>query len=477
MSVKFRLKEAGFAYPQEGLGLQPLSLTIERGEGLLVAGHSGSGKSTLARLLVGLIPHLYHGCLQGEVWLDDLLTAQTPLWELTRRAGLVFQNPASQMLTTSVEEEIIFGLENLGLSQREIQERTTEALRTFNLEPLRRRSPQTLSGGEQQKLALASILARRPPALVLDEPLSMLDSTSALDFVDTLNSGLQGGRTLVICEHRLEYLQAIKGLRTLHLNGQQTGAAENQPEMTAPLEDHRRHGLTGDHFQIQVHHLTVERGGQRILDNLEFTLHSGEVVALVGPNGAGKTTLLRALAGLQKAHGLISAVESGRAEPPSLGMVFQNPDIQLFNPTVREEILYRLPQPDLELYDWLMHILDLERYAGTPPLLLSEGEKRRVALATTLMRRPRHGVLLDEPSLGQDRNHKAILRQALRHLADSGQVVLMATHDLELASSADRMILLSKYGILEDGPAEAVMQNQAAWDRLGLRVPDWVVRG
>src|SRR5690606_25965891 len=194
MSVKFRLEEAGFAYPQEGLGLQPLSLTIERGEGLLVAGHSGSGKSTLARLLVGLIPHLYHGCLQGEVWLDDLLTAQTPLWELTRRAGLVFQNPASQMLTTSVEEEIIFGLENLGLSQREIQERTTEALRTFNLDPLRRRSPQTLSGGEQQKLALASILARRPPALVLDEPLSMLDSTSALDFVDTLNSGLQGGR-------------------------------------------------------------------------------------------------------------------------------------------------------------------------------------------------------------------------------------------------------------------------------------------
>jgi len=222
---------------------------------------------------------------------------------------------------------------------------------------------------------------------------------------------------------------------------------------------------------------TYRPSARPAVDGLSLHVRPGEIFGFLGPNGAGKTTLLRALAGLQKAHGQISAVESGRAEPPSLGMVFQNPDIQLFNPTVREEILYRLPQPDLELYDWLMHVLDLERYTGTPPLLLSEGEKRRVALATTLMRRPRHGVLLDEPSLGQDRNHKAILRQALRHLADSGQVVLMATHDLELASSADRMILLSKYGILEDGPAEAVMQNQAAWDRLGLQVPDWVVRG
>jgi energy-coupling factor transporter ATP-binding protein EcfA2 len=165
-----RAEAVAYRYPQNNYGLAPISLAVQPGERLLVAGPSGCGKSTLARCLAGLIPHLYRGALEGDVWLDGLHTAATPLWRLAERAGLVFQNPAAQMLGQSVEEEIVFGLENLGLSPPAIRESLEATLDRFGLEPLRKRSPQTLSGGEQQKLALAAIMARRPPILILDEP-------------------------------------------------------------------------------------------------------------------------------------------------------------------------------------------------------------------------------------------------------------------------------------------------------------------
>jgi energy-coupling factor transporter ATP-binding protein EcfA2 len=165
-----RAEKVAYRYPQNNHGLASISLSIQPGERVLVTGPSGCGKSTLARCLTGLIPHLYRGAPAGDVWLDDLRTAATPLWQLTERAGLVFQNPAAQMLAHSVEEEIVFGLENLGLSPPTIRERLEATLTRFGLEGLRTRSPQTLSGGEQQKLALAAVTARQPPVLVLDEP-------------------------------------------------------------------------------------------------------------------------------------------------------------------------------------------------------------------------------------------------------------------------------------------------------------------
>jgi energy-coupling factor transporter ATP-binding protein EcfA2 len=205
---------------------------------------------------------------------------------------------------------------------------------------------------------------------------------------------------------------------------------------------------------------------------VDLALPGGQVVAIVGRNGVGKTTLLRALVGLERHEGAVT-VDGAAAD---LGMVFQNADLQLFNPTVREEILYRLPAPDLSLYAWLMAALGLARYENTPPLLLSEGEKKRVALATVLMRKPRHGVLLDEPALGQDAAHKTMLVRVARRLAASGQLVVITTHDLALAASADRLLLLGPEGIMADGPPEGVLDDTAPWARLGLVVPAWMRR-
>ena len=465
MTSTVRAKGVAYRYPQNNHGLAPISLKIEKGERLLVAGPSGCGKSTLARCITGLIPHLYHGVLEGEVWLGDRRTVDTQLWQLAERAGIVFQNPAAQMLAHSVEEEIVFGLENLGLPRGTIAERLEATLARFDLEVMRDRSPQTLSGGEQQKLALASIIARRPPVLVLDEPLSMLDGTAAGELVMHLDSLAEAGTTVIACEHREEYLQPLSGLRTVRLDGMSPAGVEW--EALQPLQPLAAGNGAG---RLELEGVTVSLGGRLILRDLSFSAAAGQVVAIVGRNGVGKTTLLRSLAGLQKHEGTVRMNDSR----PDLGLVFQNADLQLFNATVREEILFRVPNPDMVLYNWLLAALGLGRYEQVPPLLLSEGEKKRVALATVLMRQPRHGVLLDEPSLGQDAAHKALLIRLARALADAGQLVILTTHDLPLAAQADRLALMGPEGFLTEGPPTEVLRDDAAWARLGLAVPGWL---
>jgi energy-coupling factor transporter ATP-binding protein EcfA2 len=218
---------------------------------------------------------------------------------------------------------------------------------------------------------------------------------------------------------------------------------------------------------LEVSSLSVTLGKQRILRDLGFAAEGGSVIAIVGRNGVGKTTLLRALAGLQT-HTGTAAIDG---DQPDLGLVFQNPDLQLFNPTVREEILYRLPEPDMMHYKWLIQVLGLVPYEHCRPLLLSEGEKKRVALATVLMRRPQHGILLDEPSLGQDEHHKAMLVHLCRALAEAGLLVILTTHDLGLAAQSDRLLLLGPDGFVADGPPTDVMRDGTAWTSIELPIP------
>jgi energy-coupling factor transport system ATP-binding protein len=461
-------EQVSFRYPQEGQGLPPISLEIAPGNLTLITGSSGCGKSTLARCLMGLIPHLYHGQLSGEVWLNGYRTTDAPMWQLAEKAGMVFQNPAAQMLAPSVEDEIIFGLENLGLRRAEIKTRLESVMQDFDLTRMRDRNPQTLSGGEQQKLALAAIMARQPEALILDEPLSMLDTTAATDLIAYLGRFAVNGKAVVMFEHRREYLDGVPELQHLTLEGKPKSQDFLQDGMTLPSQMN---------FGLEIEGLRVQLGGRAILQNLNLSLISGQIVAVVGRNGIGKTTLLRTLTGLQKYGGIVKVVTPHGDQHPDFGMVFQNPDLQLFNASVRDEILYRVPNPDLVYYHWLLAALGLNPYENTPPLLLSEGEKKRVALGLVLMRRPAHGLLLDEPSLGQDNAHKTILIRMLRTLAGSGQLVIMTTHDLTLASQADRLVLLGPGGeIVADGATDMVFQDRTAWQRTGIALPAWFLR-
>jgi energy-coupling factor transporter ATP-binding protein EcfA2 len=467
MTRLLQIEKARFSYPQDGHGLQPFSLSLDKGQGVAITGPSGCGKSTLARCVCGLIPHLYHGQFEGMVLLDGLPMTDLPLWQIVERVGIVFQNPATQMLAPSVSEEIIFGLENLGLERSEIALRLEAVLDQFGLQAMRDRSPLTLSGGEQQKLALAAILARQPELVVLDEPLSMLDTSAAVSLLEALGRLMESGKALMICEHRHDYLQQIHGLDYRTMAGcPQPTQSETSLELGAQFQ--------GGSFRLIVDGLAVQIAGRKILNGLDFDAQGGQILAVVGPNGAGKTTLLRALAGFQSFDGEVMIEVGGMRERPSFGMVFQNPDLQLFNASVKEEILYRVRQPDMDLYQSLITALGLSNYEQTPPLLLSEGEKRRLALATVLMRQPVHGLLLDEPSLGQDSQHKAFLLGILRALKEIGMLVLLATHDLELAGRADRLLLMEPGGLVSDGEPKMVFKDQAAWKRAGLILPDWM---
>ncbi len=463
-------KQVSFSYPQNHRGLPPITISIGRGEGVLIHGSSGCGKSTLARCLSGMIPHLYHGDFQGMVLINGKSTRDYELWQLSELMGMVFQNPAMQILAETVEEEILFGLENLGMPRSQMVEKLEMTLDQFSLQQFRQRSPLTLSGGEQQKLALASIVARNPQVLILDEPLSMLDTTSAIEFVSAVDHLIDKGISAVICEHRQQFLTGIKKLKTIQLNGNSS--------IELPITElDTIYPPLASHFDLTVNNLSVIRGNKTILNDLNFHLHSGEIVAVVGRNGAGKTTLFRALMKLLPYNGNIAVNSDNGQEEARFNMIFQNPDTQLFNATVREEILYNIHNPDFSLYKWLIESLNLVRYEDTPPLLLSEGEKRRVALATALMHPLHHGVLLDEPSLGQDGEHKRILMRLLRSLANSGYLVLISTHDLELAAKADQILLLSQNGIEDLGLSKEILANDVAWNKIGLVKPDWMDLG
>jgi energy-coupling factor transporter ATP-binding protein EcfA2 len=463
-AIMLQAKHISFRYPQANQGLKPTSLEANPGEITLVTGSSGSGKSTLARCLMGLIPHLYNGEFAGKVWLNGFSTDDVEMWQIAEKAGMVFQNSAAQMLAPSVEQEIIFGLENLGLDHAEIKTRLERVLDQFGLAHLRWRSPQTLSGGEQQKLALAAMIARQTDVLILDEPLSMLDTTAAGELIAHLEQLAKAGKTIVIFEHRKEFLEGIKCLSVKQLDG--------EPDSTNLMAGNGKLPKT-DPFAVKIRHLEVDLGGRLILNDLNLDFPSRESVAVIGRNGVGKTTLLRALAGLQKYAGRINAVTPSEESSPDLGIVFQNPDLQLFNPSVKDEILYRVADPDMELYETLLDVLGLKPYEDTPPLLLSEGEKKRLAFAMILMRKPKHGILLDEPSLGQDSHHKAILFQMIDLLVEAGKLVVLTTHDLTLAAAADRLILLGADGVVADGRPSVVFQDVQKWQQAGIEIPDW----
>jgi energy-coupling factor transporter ATPase len=182
-----------------------VSLRMEKGEFTLITGPSGCGKTTLCRCFNGLIPHFYQGELKGEITSIELNIAEHPIYELAKHVGLVFQNPENQLFALSVEKDVAFGLENLGLPREEMRRRVDDAMKLTGIYELRERAPHELSGGQQQRVAIASVLAMQPEVIILDEPTSFLDPLSAkkiFEVIDHLNKSL--GITIVLVEHRLD---------------------------------------------------------------------------------------------------------------------------------------------------------------------------------------------------------------------------------------------------------------------------------
>lgn len=481
MAAAVRLERVCFRYPGSDRVLQDLELGIDAGEYAVVFGANGSGKSSFAYLLNGLIPHFFGGSLQGLVQVGALSTRDCATADLFHQVGLVLQNPDAQLFSSTVADELAFGLESLGLPALQIEERILATAAALGIETLLGQSPETLSGGEQRLAAIASVLAMDPALVVLDEPFANLDWTFAQRVRSLLADLHRRGKTVIVIEHRTgDFLQDATRLAVFD-NGR---CAHNGPAADF------RHTLAERRLipaypalslpavsqaivpVLSIEHLGFSIGKKKILEDVTFALRPGEVVALVGKNGAGKSTLVRHLIGLLKPlsgevrlHG-----SSIRDQAPSklarrIGVCFQNPNDQFFKTTVRDELAVGLRRRGVAADEGIGELYRRFRLDGLldrSPYRLSEGQKKQVAISAVLAMGP-EVLVLDEPTVSQDAAGKEALAAWIGELAGLGIAVLVATHDLDFAAAcAARWVLLDEGRVRGDGAAADITRLMGA---------------
>jgi energy-coupling factor transport system ATP-binding protein len=459
----FSLCGFSYRYPQaREWALRDVDLAL--GPGLhLLAGASGSGKSTLLRTVNGLVPHFHGGdvCGRAIVAGRDVLASTTRA--LAGHAGIVFQDPETQSVYATVERDVAFGLENLGVSRGQMIARVGEALERMGIAMLRSRAVATLSGGERQRLALAGVLAMRPAVIALDEPLSQLDPVGAAELEALLRQLAAAGATVLMAEHRLNRLLASASSLTAVDAGRVTGPYD--AEATRHLR-RRPAGarvaprgaalspppLERGELAWALRGVAVGPGREPLVEGVDVAGASGEVTVLIGRNGSGKTTLLRTVAGLL-------APRRGRVEraPGRVAYLPQNPTALLHRSTLLAEVELTLRRSgERDEPERMLRALSLAHLARRYPRDLSAGERQRAALAAVLAGRPRI-ALLDEPTRGMDDGARRALVLLLRDLTSRGTSVLMATHDGELAAEvADRLLEVGGGRVRDLSPAAAL---------------------
>ncbi|MCZ7575371.1 MAG: energy-coupling factor transporter ATPase [Ardenticatenaceae bacterium] len=514
-----RFDDVSYSYPlAKAPALSHLSLDIELAEFLLVVGESGAGKSTFLRAINGLVPHFYGGCFSGNVLVAGLNTKLVEPRDLSGHVGFVSQDPEAQFVVDRVEDELVFAMENFGLPEATMRLRIEEVLDRLGIAHLRRRAIARLSGGEKQRVAIASVLTLHPQILVLDEPTSQLDPLAAeevLAALERLNADL--GLTIILAEHRLErVVQHADRVLYLPNDGEPvvlgpTRAVLREVPLAPPVVELGRRldwqplplsikeGRTfartmavrpaptvtppapppaGRVPAIQVENLRAAYGDRVVLRDVTLTIQAGEFVALIGRNGSGKTTLLKHLVGLQRVipgqgRVLVNGEDVSGKDVQEIclhvGYVPQNPNALLFAETVYEELLITLRNHGLDETNaplapqHLLETFGLGEYAAAYPRDLSAGQRERVALAAVLVTRPPI-IILDEPTRGLDAHQKESLMRGLRHWRDEGVTILIVTHDVELvAQHADRTVLLADGEIAVDGPTRTVLSGALAF--------------
>lgn len=487
------IRDLSFRYPpsvsgRSGSALSHVSLALYPGELVLVTGPSGCGKSTLARCLNGLIPHATNGKMDGDVIVCGMNTRDHEVADFAPLVGLIFQDPAYQMVTSDVESEIAFALETRNLPEPEIQIRTGQTADLLHIRHLLGRQTCDLSWGERQRVAIASVLAARPSILVMDEPFSGIDRSAAADLSDLLTDlKTNAGIAIVVLEHRTAWLRMAADRRIAMQDGTvvrdespgvsrdrafpQTGTERGCGIARSP---DRRGGCAGEPPNavsrkpptISLRNIVYRYPGARepALSGITLDLYPGELTVLTGANGSGKTTLLKHCNGLlapDRGAVLLNGESlSGKTvavAAHTVGLLGQHADYQIFEETISGEVAFgprNLGKSDTavgEIVRNTLRICSLDHIdPSTPPLGLSGGEKQRVALAGILaMETP--VIILDEPTFGLDPGLKESLSVLLRLLCTAGRTILLATHDEEFAAACgDRFIRIAGGRIQED---------------------------
>ncbi|MFV0451611.1 MAG: ABC transporter ATP-binding protein [Propioniciclava sp.] len=509
--------------------LREVSFTLPEGDLAVVVGRTGTGKSSLLGAINGLVPHFTGGTLTGRVTVAGRSTADHRPRDLADLVGYVGQDPRTGFVTDVVEDEIAYGLEQLGTSPAAMRKRVEETLDLMGIADLRRRPLADLSGGQQQRVAIASVLAAQPRVLVLDEPTSALDPTAAQDVLGAITTLVhEVGLTVVMAEHRLErvlhqadsLLWLPTGTATVEVGTPATvlARADVRPplarlaarlgweDVPGSVREARRRQQreqinlrpraaadppTGPTHLVATG-LTVRYGATTAVNAIDLTLSAGEITCLMGRNGSGKSSLLWALTGRRASEGKLTVdgqdprASSARETRLLVSLVPQDAADLLYLPTVAAE----LAQSDREtarpagttaavlgrLGADLDHTLD--------PRDLSEGQRLALVLAIQLTASP-GVVLLDEPTRGLDYAMKDQLAQIIGTLAGEGRAVVVSTHDVEFAAAVShRTVLLADGDVIADGPTREICtssptfapQTAKVFAPLAVLTPDEIER-
>lgn len=511
-------KDFSFYYPNCKIpSLDKINVMIDEGEFLVITGPSGGGKSTFLRSINGLIPNFYGGKISGEVLVKGKNVSKTPTNQMSEIVGMVFQDPENQLVSNQVEREIAFGMENLCFSKEIMKKRIEESLDAVNISRLRDKTIQELSGGQKQKVAIASALATHPEVLLLDEPTSELDPGSAesvLNVIEKINDEL--GLTIILVEHRLErvihhvdrmlmidsgkilYDGSPRKLKSNNVKDWKVGmppvtrlALNFEKEMVnngMPLTVKEARLSLKEVLTTPKNKITWEKkesskrvtlsmdkvffsydGEKDVLKNISFNVFEGDMIALMGKNASGKTTLVKLMNGLIKPRkGKIFLFGKKISDYPleeliqKVGIVFQDPNLHLFNDTVQKEVEFVLRNLKVDenlikkKTEEILKYFKIYQYKNSYPHDLSGGERQRVALASVLVSDPEI-LILDEPTRGMDYYLK---RELISYLREKAKTVIMITHDIETAAEfSDRVILLSEGNIISDGNKRDVLSK------------------
>jgi energy-coupling factor transport system ATP-binding protein len=462
--------------------LTACSFDVEQATSLAVMGATGAGKSTLAYVLAGLAPRYTRGHLTGLVQVAGIdVTTQAPE---PGALGILFQDAATQLFNTSLEEEVAWGLEALGLPPGEIGPRVGEALARFGLDGAQQRAPWTLSGGQQKRLALAALWAMRPRILILDEPLGGLDPEGRAEVMEVLAALNRTGTTLVLMTLRPDVARRASTVALL-VEGRMasptptTNLADIEPRLvrmgviyppemwpdlrSMAMGEERAPALEAENLHFQY------PDGTQVLHSIDLSIPAGQFVAIIGRNGAGKSTLVRHFNGLLRpTEGTVRVRGKAIANRPTgvlareVGYLFQRPEQQLFAASVREELAYgpaRMGLPDLPArLERTLTDFNLHEIAELPPALLGYGAQRTVSLAALAIT-DTPVVILDEPTVGLDGRGVARLMHWLASLRRRGVTIVLVTHEMDVARRAERVIILHQGRITADGGPEAVLAS------------------
>ncbi|PFG17530.1 energy-coupling factor transport system ATP-binding protein [Propionicimonas paludicola] len=509
--------------------LDRVSFELPEGDLCLVVGTTGSGKSTLLGAINGLVPHFTGGLLRGRVLVDGRDTAKYRPRDLADVVGYVGQDPLRGFVTDTVEDEVAYGMEQLGINPTAMRKRVEETLDLMGIAELRRRPLLDLSGGQQQRVAIAAVLAAQPRVLVLDEPTSALDPTAAQDVLSAISTLVhEVGLTVVLAEHRLErVMQAADSMIWLPGDGSlvhgeprqvltrasvrpplaELARAAGWPDVPLSVREARRRVLTAGLLPspppvrtavtgpvaLAAHGIEVRYGQTVAVAGVDLELHEGSITALLGRNGAGKSSLLWALQGALSCAGDLDVDghdprRLGAAEARRLvTLVPQTAADLLYLPSVATECDQADRESDAEpgTTAALLDSLGVRLAADRDPRDLSEGQRLALVLAVQLAARP-PVLLLDEPTRGLDYRAKAELRRIISELAATGVAVLISTHDVEFAAAvSERTILMSDGELIADGSTSALLTSSPAYAPQMAKVfapariltPDDVARG